>query len=149
MANQCRETRDGRRYEDDLIIDRRREEDLRPPASTRGRASSVDARGPSRERDRWDIVDVPNTERIRINGGGSGESQEITWSRTNGVRRSDEPSSLRKYVGVPPKEDKMWTEITKDLVIREALVDAGYDFEETKDFFYVMVYLRYVRMAPS
>jgi hypothetical protein len=37
----------------------------------------------------------------------------------------------------------MWTEITKDLVIREAIDSMGYSCEETDDFFYVMEYLRY------
>ncbi|KAK5115678.1 hypothetical protein LTR62_000767 [Meristemomyces frigidus] len=39
--------------------------------------------------------------------------------------------------------DKMWTEITKDLVIKEAVDEMGYEFEETDEFFYVMEYLRY------
>ncbi|KAM5348788.1 hypothetical protein ACJ41O_008611 [Fusarium nematophilum] len=41
----------------------------------------------------------------------------------------------------PPKD--MWTEITKDLVVREAIEEAGYDYEETKEFFYIMDYLKY------
>ncbi|KAL6901654.1 hypothetical protein GGI43DRAFT_383259 [Trichoderma evansii] len=40
-----------------------------------------------------------------------------------------------------PKE--MWTEITKDLVIREAIEELGYEYEETDQFFYVMDYLKY------
>jgi hypothetical protein len=46
---------------------------------------------------------------------------------------------------VAEKEDVMWTEITKDLVIKEAIEEMGYDYEETDFFYYVMVYLRYVR----
>lgn len=45
----------------------------------------------------------------------------------------------------PPKRDEMWTEITKDLCCREALMECGYEFEETEYFFYVMQYLKYVR----
>jgi hypothetical protein len=41
----------------------------------------------------------------------------------------------------------MWTEVTKDLVIREAIDQMGYDCEETDEFFYVMEYLKYVRLA--
>ncbi|ORY60559.1 uncharacterized protein BCR38DRAFT_411708 [Pseudomassariella vexata] len=41
------------------------------------------------------------------------------------------------------KQQEMWTEITKDLVIREAIDQLGYEFEETEYFFYVMQYLRY------
>jgi hypothetical protein len=44
---------------------------------------------------------------------------------------------------VAEKEDVMWTEITKDLVIKEAIEEMGYDYEETDFFYYVMVYLRY------
>jgi hypothetical protein len=43
----------------------------------------------------------------------------------------------------------MWTEVTKDLVIREAIDQMGYSCEETDDFFYVMEYLKYVRFDPS
>ncbi|KAI0534369.1 hypothetical protein GGR58DRAFT_61211 [Xylaria digitata] len=41
------------------------------------------------------------------------------------------------------KRDDMWTEITKDLVNREAIERMGYDYEETEWFFYIMQYLRY------
>ncbi|KAJ3563557.1 hypothetical protein NPX13_g8152 [Xylaria arbuscula] len=37
----------------------------------------------------------------------------------------------------------MWTEITKDLVTREAIERLGYEYEETEWFFYIMQYLRY------
>lgn len=39
--------------------------------------------------------------------------------------------------------DKMWTEVTKDLVLKEAIDEMGYSYEETDDFFYVIEYLRY------
>lgn len=42
------------------------------------------------------------------------------------------------------KQQEMWTEITKDLVLREAIERMGYEYEETEFFFYVMEYLRYV-----
>jgi hypothetical protein len=32
----------------------------------------------------------------------------------------------------------MWTEITKDLVVKEAIEEIGYEFEETEKFFYVL-----------
>ena len=95
-----------------------------------------------------------------------GASQDVTWQRYNGVRRSkfnpedDGPytggmelervpsvgglDKGRRFVGQKAKEDKMWTEITKDLVIEEAIKESGYDFEETEFFYYVMEYLRYV-----
>ncbi|KAL2883980.1 hypothetical protein CSAL01_04220 [Colletotrichum salicis] len=45
--------------------------------------------------------------------------------------------------GPPSKRNEMWTEITKDLVIRDAIIQLGYDFEETEYFFYIMQYLKY------
>ncbi|MCJ1340002.1 hypothetical protein MMC09_005296 [Bachmanniomyces sp. S44760] len=113
----------------------------------------------------WAIVDVPpGTKRVQMEGIG-GASQDVTWQRYNGVRRSkfnpedDGPytggmelervpsvgglDKGRRFVGQKAKEDKMWTEITKDLVIEEAIKESGYDFEETEFFYYVMEYLRY------
>jgi hypothetical protein len=49
----------------------------------------------------------------------------------------------------PPKRSEMWTEITKDLVVREAIVELGYEYEETEYFYYVMQYLRYVSSSLS
>ena len=125
----------------------------------------------------WSIVDVPpGTERVVMDGIG-GASQEITWQRYNGVRRSKfvpererdqavgpyddrddhlatrplpsepEPQPAPDQLHVPPRE--IWTEITKDLVIHEALETRGYEYDETEFFFYVMDYLRYVRIVRS
>jgi len=146
----------------------------------------------------WNIIDVPpGTERVRMDGVGGG-SEEITWQRYNGVRRSrfiperdrPEPSEVgepeprretsgmeieissrrrregggtyeREYERIeevddrrvsfprppppPPKQrlGDLWTEITKDLVLREAIEELGYEFEETEFFYYVLQYLRY------
>lgn len=163
----------------------------------------------------WTIVDVPpGTERVRMDGVGGG-SQEISWQKYNGVRRSRfiperdresissssgttvrdrveirdtdlvpassrdtttldiEISSRRRGGGAreyereyerieerendrrvgPPRKQKvtqdLWTEITKDLVTREAIEELGYDFEETEYFFYIIQYLRYVSTSKS
>lgn len=109
----------------------------------------------------WTIVDVPpGTKRVAMDGIG-GASQEIFWQRYNGVRRSKfipssdeyesepQPSSsqgnvARRYVGIKDKREELWTEITKDLVCKEAIEKAGYEYEETEHFYYVFAYLRYV-----
>ncbi len=157
----------------------------------------------------WNIVDVPpGTERVRMDGVG-GASQEITWQRYNGVRRSkfiaereraesehSDPAPLpeprressgleieissrsrrregggtsyeREYERIEERDDMrvgfpipprappknrlgdLWTEITKDLVVREAIEELGYQFEETEFFYYILQYLRYVRFSPS
>ncbi|KAL8699306.1 MAG: hypothetical protein Q9224_001467, partial [Gallowayella concinna] len=112
----------------------------------------------------WAIVDVPpGTKRVQMEGIG-GAREEITWQRYNGVRRSkfvaeDEeyrgggelmaPREVermeqgRRYVGEKDKKEKMWTEITKDLVTEDAIKFLGYDFEETEFFYYIMSYLKY------
>jgi hypothetical protein len=152
----------------------------------------------------WTIVDVPpGTERVRMDGVGGG-SQEISWQKYNGVRRSkfipererenvretvrdrveirDEPATRetstleidissrrrgggsyeREYERVEESSDRrvglprgpvknrngdLWTEITKDLVVREAIEELGYDFEETEYFYYIIQYLRYVSLS--
>jgi hypothetical protein len=48
---------------------------------------------------------------------------------------------------VPRRRQEMWTEITKDLVVREAIEEVGYEFEETEFFFYIMTYLQYVSLS--
>ncbi|KAI9676084.1 MAG: hypothetical protein M1817_000827 [Caeruleum heppii] len=103
----------------------------------------------------WAIVDVPpGTERVIMDGVG-GASQEVTWQRYNGVRRSkfvaendiyderDDSGAGMRQLAHRNGFEEMWTEITKDLVVREALEELGYDFEETEYFFYVIEYLRY------
>lgn len=45
----------------------------------------------------------------------------------------------------PNQKDRLWTEITKDLVVREAIERAGYEYEETEQFYYIFAYLHYVR----
>ncbi|KAI4152580.1 MAG: hypothetical protein LQ340_002831 [Diploschistes diacapsis] len=200
--------RNGQRYDDDIVINRRRSSPARihrsPSPDARTTVSRRPERGPERAplpapqdesdfyarktaerayigegyngatRD-WAIVDVPpGTNRVKMDGVG-GASEEITWQRYNGVRRSRfipepererererERESLRerpereretviekrKYVGMRPKTETMWTEITKDLVIKEAIEGLGYDYEETEYFFYVMEYLRYPPSRP-
>ncbi|KAF4595169.1 conserved glutamic acid rich protein [Ophiocordyceps camponoti-floridani] len=43
----------------------------------------------------------------------------------------------------PAPAKELWTEITKDLIVREAIEQQGYEYEETKCFFYIMDYLRF------
>jgi len=59
---------------------------------------------------------------------------------------TDRRVSIRAPPSPAPQRNEMWTEITKDLVIREAIEEMGYEYEETEFFFYVMTYLRYVRL---
>jgi hypothetical protein len=59
-------------------------------------------------------------------------------------------STNDRFIGefnVKPRKKDMWTEVTKDLVLREAIDQMGYSCEETDDFFYVMEYLKYVSVT--
>lgn len=64
---------------------------------------------------------------------------------------SSEDEKPTPYLGTKPKhqapaqKDRLWTEITKDLVVREAIERAGYEYEETDQFYYIFAYLHYVR----
>lgn len=49
----------------------------------------------------------------------------------------------------PPRRAETWTEITKDLVCREAILEMGYEFEETEYFYYIIDYLAYVSLLPA
>ncbi len=66
------------------------------------------------------------------------ESRELTVVDT----RSAEIG--RRFEAEKSKKDRMWTEITKDLVSLEAIKERGYEYEETEKYYYVMEYLRYV-----
>ncbi|KAI0997432.1 hypothetical protein K3495_g10753 [Podosphaera aphanis] len=162
----------------------------------------------------WATIDVPpGTERVILDGVG-GASQEITWQKYNGVRRSrfipdrehaevrelspppqrentrkrlefrDDPeykttnleigishNQGRRKNGAPAydheyereyerveedieyhdslarqprqRNNDLWTEITKDLVTKEAIIELGYEFEETDYFYYILQYLQY------
>lgn len=196
--------RNGRHFDEDIIIKRNDNDDARsvaPPRSVREdddfaaappRRSGYRDRGYDRDdRDEadyynakalersipgegyngatqdWAIVDVPpGTRRVAMDGVGGGR-QEITWQKYNGVRRSKfmpegSDEGYGSEVGRParpevgggeigrrygPRRDPtegLWTEITKDLVVKEAITEAGYEFTETEDFYYVIAYLGYV-----
>jgi hypothetical protein len=83
------------------------------------------------------IVDVPNgSRRLYVNVEKQGRSHtpqgsmaSIDWRRERGIRRS-------RGLG-----NELWTEITKDLVTREAIEELGYNFEETDYFYYIFEYL--------
>ncbi|KAL2849223.1 hypothetical protein BJY01DRAFT_245990 [Aspergillus pseudoustus] len=43
----------------------------------------------------------------------------------------------RRYIGVKDSKERLWTEITKDLVVKEAIERAGYEYEEMDSFYYI------------
>lgn len=79
---------------------------------------------------------TPPPTRDRLSVSVYDREREIEIERTRERSRPPAPTPA------PPKD--MWTEITKDLVVREAIEEVGYEYEETKEFFYIMDYLKYV-----
>jgi len=87
--------------------------------------------------DNLTVIDVPSgTRRVYVNMDKSSGRQDphvrevdVDWRRERGVRRS-------RGLG-----NELWTEITKDLVTREAIEDLGYPFEETEYFYYIFEYM--------
>ncbi|KAF9891193.1 hypothetical protein FE257_004757 [Aspergillus nanangensis] len=69
--------------------------------------------------------------------------------RKNDEQPSDDDTDLghgkigRRYVGVKNRRERLWTEITKDLVVKEAIERAGYEYEETVSSYYIFSYLQY------
>lgn len=154
--------RRGREYKEEIIIDREKERSLSPrhrrpspependliitrtksgdhgverEIEIRERERKVDAE-PSPKRDEVAEREVIIRERER--------REEIEVS----PRNQDEVVVQKRYVDSRRKRDKLWTEISKDLVLREALERSGYEFDETEDFYYVFEYLRYVSCYP-
>lgn len=111
----------------------------------------------------WAIVNSPAASRGLMRDEFDGPSREIRRPRHSKERRRRTPSSDRRvsedaerraqigrrYVGTEDRRERLWTEITKDLVVREAIERAGYEFEETEFFYYIFDYLQYVRLLIS
>ena len=54
-----------------------------------------------------------------------------------------------RYEARQERKDRLWTEITKDLVSEEAIREKGFEFEEAETSWFVMEHLRYVRCLSS
>ncbi|KAL2812376.1 hypothetical protein BJX63DRAFT_247001 [Aspergillus granulosus] len=63
----------------------------------------------------------------------------------------DTPSGKvgRRYIGVKDRKERLWTEITKDLVVKEAIERAGYEYEEMDSFYYIFTNLHPVSSTCS
>ncbi len=83
----------------------------------------------------------------------SREHINVQITDKKGKHRVDVDASSRLVKYAPPSRElelvpaplnDMWTEITKDLVSREAMDFLGYEYTETEFFYYILQYLRYV-----
>ncbi|KAH8838174.1 hypothetical protein MCOR27_006713 [Pyricularia oryzae] len=93
---------------------------------------------PERDRDDDSYTSVSDRDRTETRTESDRLAVEIRDKRTTDVEI--EQTTRRRS---RRQDESMWTEITKDLVCREAIIDMGYEFEETDLFYYVMQYLKY------
>lgn len=112
--------------------------------------------------DDWAIVDAPPRPRRATRDELDGPSRELRRHHHGrerpipageGILSGDEVEPGRgevgrRYVGAQNPKDRLWTEITKDLVVKEAIERSGYEFEETEFFYYIFDYLQYVSSTP-
>ena len=82
------------------------------------------------DRERDGVDRVKEVEKVK-------EEVQVTRVRSDSTRRRDSGRRLRR---------DMWTELTKDLVSKEAIEKVGYDYEEASKHFYVIEQLRYVSL---
>lgn len=88
-------------------------------------------------------------------GSPSHDSRSRPYSMERRPRFSDEPPEVGererrgRRIGPERKRKSKWTEITKDLMVREAIERSGYEFEETELFYCVFAHLEYVSCLSS
>ena len=163
--------RESEREREEIII-RRDESESKPPPRQRSNEreeiiirrsdrDSVTQRGRREPQLKPEQIIFHGTERDQkpLRRQRSEEREEIITRRDEVDEPYEEPRQRPRYailrrtddIEHPPDRPKskdpkegMWTEITKDLVVKEAIVKMGYEFEETDEFYYILQHLRYV-----
>lgn len=108
-----------KRYNDYSYDSPRRSAGILPATSPR---SSVGGLGQFED---WNVTDVKRKYDVEIDG-----------RITSGIRRQGPGPGAGKT-----ERKELWTEVTKDLVARDALEEFGFYYEETNDFYYIFEYL--------
>lgn len=143
----------GRQYEEEIIIDKEKERSpsprRRPPipepedeliiTRTKSGDHGVEREIKIQERDK-EIRDLELEREIVI------RERERREEIDSFPDPKEEVRVHKRYIDTRRKRHKLWTEISKDLVVRDALERAGYEFDETENFYYVFEYLRYVSL---
>lgn len=88
--------------------------------------------------DEWSVVHTPSKEEpVEMTG-----ALEVVEVAPKGALEEDlEVRGRVEQQVVKERRDERWTEITKDLVVREAIERLGYEFEETRTFYYIFSFL--------
>lgn len=106
------------------------EERSGPRSSTRSLRRDIPDAAPE-----WSMVHAPKTEALDISG-----ALDVVEVAPKGAIDDEIDRKVAAQVSKESRDER-WTEITKDLVIREAIERLGYEFEETRTFYYIFSYL--------
>ena len=102
---------------------------------------------PKDAKDDWSVVHAPSkAEAMEMSGALDIVEVAPKHSSEPEIEVEEDESEVASPNPKDPKEhrDERWTEITKDLVVREAIERLGYEFEETRMFYYIFSYLESV-----
>lgn len=127
-----------------------REIDIDEMLPMHGKRSLVDD-SPKEVTEEWSVVHTPSkTEALEMTG--ALDIVEVAPKGSSGPEIEVEEEEIKvkpKVKGSKEQRDERWTEITKDLVVREAIEQLGYEFEETRMFYYIFSYLDSVCISGS
>ncbi len=128
----------------------------RTPSPVRDERIEIRHRGTATNGRRYDddiIFERERGGRRELEGVHRGNDRYSEEDYSGALIRSSERD--REMVGPPvryearqERKDRLWTEITKDLVSEEAIREKGYEFEEAETSWFVMEHLRYVCVFP-
>lgn len=120
--------------------------------SEKMQASSLADDIPRTSIDEWSVVHAPSKEETVMTGGLLDIVEVAPKDASLVDSESEEEVEVEQRSRAAPKvhkerRDERWTEITKDLVVRDAIEQLGYEFEETKMFYYIFSYLEPVCLS--
>lgn len=108
-----------------------------PAPRARARSPTGDPRAVP---DEWSMVGAPaKNEAVEMSG-----ALQVVEVAPKGVMDKEIDRDRIGAQVVKERRDERWTEITKDLVVREAIERLGYEFEETRFFYYIFSFLNQV-----
>lgn len=115
--------------------------------SEKMQASSLADDIPRTSIDEWSVIHAPSKEETAQMTGALLDIVEVAPKGASLVDSESEEEFEVEQHGIAAskvhkeRRDERWTEITKDLVVRDAIEQLGYEFEETRMFYYIFSYL--------
>ena len=94
----------------------------------------------AQDTDGWSVVQAP-TRKEAIEMTGALDVIEVK-PRRKSVEQAESGRVAQQITEPKVVRDDRWTEITKKLVVREAIEEMGYEYEETRAYYYIFSYLK-------